>query len=182
MALPCQSSFAPHDPLLAGIGTRAPFKALKLELNSCSPVPSPSPQGFNRSGAQVEVGAGLRPGAALSPTPCFNSSFALTSSEMTLLLLLLGFAFQYWGEPNHLCDVVLEPSAGSNWIFGNISLELQSLRSVPTPSAFILAGGWKGGRMGLAPCGVASSMVVLRVGRPSWVGTQLPLTQTSWEQ
>lgn len=59
LALPCLSSFAPHDPLLAGFGRRALFKALKLELNSCSPVLPPSPQGFNCLGAQVEVGAGL---------------------------------------------------------------------------------------------------------------------------
>lgn len=49
VALPCLSYFAPHDPLLAGVGTTAPFKALKLELNSCSPMPSPHfPWGFNQ--------------------------------------------------------------------------------------------------------------------------------------
>lgn len=64
LTLPCPASFAPHDPLLAGVGRRALFKALKLELNSCSAVLPPFPQGFNCLGAQVEVGAGLCPWAA----------------------------------------------------------------------------------------------------------------------
>lgn len=96
VALPCLSSFAPHDPLLAGFEMIAPFKALKLELNSCSPVPLPSPRGLTGSGAQVEVGAGLCPRAAQSlHLLCANSSFALTSSEVTVLPLLLGFPFRY---------------------------------------------------------------------------------------
>lgn len=45
VALPCLSCFAPRDPLLAGVRRTAPFKALKLELNSCSPAPPPSPPG-----------------------------------------------------------------------------------------------------------------------------------------
>lgn len=74
----CLSSFAPCDPLLAGLGT-APFKALKLELSSC--WPAPPLRGFNQlgSGAQVEVGAGPCGLAPRLQLPGCNSSFASTS-------------------------------------------------------------------------------------------------------
>lgn len=64
---------------------------------------------------------------------------------MTVLPLLLGFPFRYWGDFNHLCDMAMESSAGSLRAF---PIKRLPLRSVPTPLALILAGSREGRRVG----------------------------------
>lgn len=75
--------------------------------------------------------------------------------------------------------LVLGLSAGGTGSVGNFPPELRP-RSVPI-CLLVVQASFQKGRMGQLP-GVSQLLSQGGQAGPPWVGTQLPLTQTHWEQ